>query len=274
MAIRDIAAAASRNSELQVREPIGAFADKCLLDRIVLVTGASSGLGRASAVAFSEAGATVILTGRDRSRLEETKSLLAAGGHGVFAADLANADGAADLVRDAARQHGAIDGIFHAAGTFSVLPVKVTKQRHLDAAFNASVFGAFGIARAAANRNVMRDGGSIVFMSSVAGERGSSGLTAYASAKAAVTGLNRSLAAELAPRHIRVNMIVASTIETEMHERTLSNADMDYVEMNRARHPLGFGSPADISNAALFLLSDASRWITGTSLTVDGGYLA
>jgi NAD(P)-dependent dehydrogenase (short-subunit alcohol dehydrogenase family) len=274
MAIRDIAAAAARNAELEIVNPIQAFADQCLLDRVLLVTGASSGIGRACAIAFSEAGAKVILTGRDQLRLEETKSLLAAGGHGVLAADFANADAAADLVRDAARQHGGIDGIFHSAGTFSVLPVKVTKQRHLDVAFNASVFGAFGIARAAANRNVMRDGGSIVFMSSVAGQRGSSGLTAYASAKAAITGLSRSLAAELAPRRLRVNMIVASTIETEMHERTLSNADMDYVEMNRARHPLGFGSPADISNAALFLLSDASRWVTGSSLIVDGGYLA
>jgi NAD(P)-dependent dehydrogenase (short-subunit alcohol dehydrogenase family) len=73
---------------------------------------------------------------------------------------------------------------------------------------------------------------------------------------------------------VRVNSIVASTVETEMHERTLSNADMDYVEMNRARHPLGFGKPDDISNAAIFLLSDASRWMTGSSLAVDGGYLA
>lgn len=250
------------------------FADGCLEGQAILVTGASSGLGRAAAIAFSGFGAKLILTGRSQERLEETHARLHASGHSLLAAELASADAAADLVKKAARDTGPLDGIFHAAGTFSVLPVKVTKQRHLEEAFSASVFGAYGIARAAANRNVLNDGGSIVFMSSVAGERASSGLTAYAGAKAALAGLSRSLATELAPRRVRVNTIVASTIETEMHERTLSNADMDYVEMNRARHPLGFGQPSDISNAAIFLFSDASRWVTGTSLTVDGGYLA
>jgi NAD(P)-dependent dehydrogenase (short-subunit alcohol dehydrogenase family) len=200
--------------------------------------------------------------------------MLTGEGHRALAADLADADSAADVVKQAAKESGPLDGVFHAAGTFSVLPVKVTKQRHLAEAFNASVFGAYGIARAAANRNVLADGGSIILMSSVAGERASSGLTAYSGAKAAISGLNRSLAAEFAPRRVRVNSIVASTVETEMHDRTLSNADMDYVEMNRARHPLGFGRPDDISDAAIFLLSDASRWVTGSSLVVDGGYLA
>lgn len=275
MAIREIAAAAAaRVAQAEARPRAKVFDDKCLQGLTILVTGASSGLGRAAAIAFSQAGAKLILTGRDQARLDESGSFLAGEGHGLIAAELADADSAADMVKQAARENGPMDGIFHAAGTFSVLPIKVTKQRHLDQAFNASVFGAFGIARAAANKTILNDGGSIVFMSSVAGERASSGLTAYAGAKAAISGLNRSLAAELAPRRIRVNTIVASTIETEMHERTLSNADMDYVEMNRARHPLGFGKPEDISSAAMFLLSDASRWVTGSSLTVDGGYLA
>jgi NAD(P)-dependent dehydrogenase (short-subunit alcohol dehydrogenase family) len=268
------AAAAARSMQLEIKPALPAFSETCLEGRIILVTGGSSGIGRAAAIAFSQVGARLVLTGRDQGRLDETLGLLAGEGHRALAADLADADSAADLVKRAAKEGGPLDGVFHAAGTFAVLPVKVTKQRHLADAFNASVFGAYGIARAAANRNVLTDGGSIVFMSSVAGERASSGLTAYSGAKAAMAGLNRSLAAEFAPRRVRVNSIVASTVETEMHERTLSNADMDYVEMNRARHPLGFGKPDDISNAAIFLLSDASRWMTGSSLAVDGGYLA
>jgi NAD(P)-dependent dehydrogenase (short-subunit alcohol dehydrogenase family) len=276
MAIKEIAAAAAaaRESQLELKPALQPFDDRCLQGRVVLVTGASSGLGRAAAIALSQKGAKLIVTGRDADRLSQTRDMLTGADHEALLGVIGDADSAAELVKSAARAVGVIDGIFHAAGSFSVLPVKVTKQRHLEEAFGASVFGAFGIARAAANRTVLSDGGSIVFMSSVAGERASSGLTAYAGAKAAISGLCRSLAAELAPRRIRVNMIVASTIETEMHERTLSNADMDYVEMNRARHPLGFGRPADVTNAALFLLSDASRWVTGSALTVDGGYLA
>ena len=276
MAIREVAAAAAaaRESQLEVKPVLRAFSEHCLEGRRILVTGASSGLGRAAAIAFAEAGARLVLTGRDEARLAATREVLAGAHHGVFPAVMSNADSAADLVKQAAREGGALDGIFHAAGSFSVLPVKVTKQRHLDEAFGASVFGAFGLARAAANRAILADGGSIILMSSVAGERASSGLTAYAGSKGAIAGLTRSLAAELAPRRVRVNAIVASTIETEMHDRTLSNADMDYVEMNRARHPLGFGRPSDVTNAALFLLSDASRWITGSALAVDGGYLA
>ena len=276
MAIKEIAAAAAaaREAQLELKPVLEPFDNACLKDRRIFVTGASSGLGRAAAVAFAQKGAKLILTGRDSARLSQTQEMLSGSGHSAIPGAMGDADSAAELLKNAARQEGSVDGIFHAAGSFSVLPVKVTKQRHLGEAFGASVFGAFGIARAAANRTVLSDGGSIVFMSSVAGERASSGLTAYAGAKAAISGLSRSLAAELAPRRIRVNVITASTIETEMHDRTLSNADMDYVEMNRIRHPLGFGKPADVTNAALFLLSDASRWVTGSALTVDGGYLA
>lgn len=250
-----------------------AFRDDCLVDRRVFVTGASSGIGRSVAVALSRRGAQLCLNGRDAGRLEETRSLLAGDGHALAPGALTDAEAAAALMKDAARD-GAFDGVFHAAGSFQVLPAKITKQAHLDTFYAASVWGAHGIARAASARNVLSNGGSVVFMSSIAAEHGSAGLTAYAGAKAAVLGLTRALALELAPRLVRVNAVVASTIETEMHERTMENAQMDYVAMNLARHPLGFGRPAAIDDAATFLLSDASTWITGASVAVDGGYSA
>ena len=249
------------------------FRDDCLAERRVFVTGASSGIGRATAVALSRRGARLVLNGRDEARLNETRALLIGDGHAIAPGVLTDADATAALLKAAARD-GAFDGIFHAAGFFQVLPAKITKQTQLDAAFNASVFGAYGIARAASAKAVLANGGSIVFMSSIAAEHGSAGLTAYAGAKAAVLGLTRALAMELAPRLIRVNAIMASTIETEMHERTMENAQMDYVAMNLARHPLGFGKPAAIDDTATFLLSDASTWMTGATMAVDGGYSA
>lgn len=249
------------------------FRDDCLEGRRVFVTGASSGIGRAVAVALSRVGATLVLNGRDETRLAETHATLSGGGHRLAPGALTDADAAAALIKEAAVD-GAFDGIFHAAGAFAVLPLKITKQSHLDGMFDASVFGAYGLGRAASNKAVLANGGSIVFMSSVAGEHGSAGLTAYAGAKAAVLGLTRALALELAPRLIRVNAVAASTVETEMHERTMENAQMDYVAMNLARHPLGFGKPSAIDDVVTFLLSDASTWITGATVAVDGGYSA
>jgi NAD(P)-dependent dehydrogenase (short-subunit alcohol dehydrogenase family) len=250
------------------------FTADCFAGRTILITGASSGLGRAAAVALSGCGARLILSGRDEVRLEETRSALTGTGHEWAAAELTDSDHVAEFIAGLAKQHGPFHGIFHSAGAYFSLPMKVTKQRHIDNAYDASVKGAYGVAKAASQRKVLSDGGSVVFMSSVAGERGHSGLAAYGGAKAAVLGIVRALAHEVSPRRVRVNAITASTIETEMHLRTIENANMDYVAAGEARHPLGFGRPEDVSNAVIFLLSDASLWITGTSVVVDGGYLA
>ena len=248
--------------------------DDCFVGRSIFVTGASSGIGRSAALALAGKGARLALNGRDPERLEATRAMLAGSGHTIAAGALADADATADIVKAAAAEVGPFDGIFHAAGSFLVLPLKMTKQAKLDDVFNASVLGAYGIGRAASNKAVLANGGAILFMSSVAAEHGSAGLTAYAGAKAAVLGLTRALAVELAPRLIRVNALVASTITTEMHERTMDNADMSYVEKNEDRHPLGFGKPEHLDDAIAFLLSDASTWITGASVPVDGGYSA
>ncbi len=120
----------------------------------------------------------------------------------------------------------------------------------------------------------MRDGGSVVFMSSVVALRGRRGMVAYSSAKAATSGAVRGLAIELADRGIRVNAIAAGAIETGIHDDVVARLGEEMVASYKALHPLGFGHLDDIANAALFLLSDAARWITGIDLSVDGGYAA
>ena len=255
-------------------EPRRTFDPQCMAGKTILVTGASSGLGRATAIALAEHGARLILAGRDEAKLASTRGQLAGSGHANVAAAFENADQVADLVKGIAVEHGTLDGVFHSAGAYMAMPARMTKQKHIESMFAASVWGAFGIARAVGQKNVMRDGGSVVFMSSVAGVRGHTGTTAYGASKATILGMVPVLAIEWAARKIRVNAVVAATIETEMHLNTIANLPDEIVEDSLSRHPLGFGALSDISNAILFLLSDASPWITGSAMNVDGGYMA
>ena len=247
------------------------FAPDSFARRRIVVGGASSGLGRAAALALAALGAELTLLGRNEGRLRDVAD--AAGGHAWRMVDLADDNAADAVVRDIAAKEP-IDGIFHSAGTSLVAPMRMTKTAQIDDLFGAAVYGALGVARAASRRGVMRDGGAIVFMSSVSSLRGRRGMVAYSSAKAATSGLVRALAVELADRGIRVNGIAAGAIETEMHQDFANTVSEEMVTNYRNLHPLGFGRAEDVAQAVLFLLSDASRWITGIDLSVDGGYAA
>lgn len=247
------------------------FAADSFAGRRIVVAGGSSGLGRATAIALGSLGAQLVLLGRNEARLREVAE--AAGGHAWHAVDLADDNAADAVIRDIAAS-GPIDGLFHSAGTSLVAPMRMTKTSQIEELFGAAVFGALGTARAASRRGVMRDGGSIVFMSSVSALRGRRGMVAYSSAKAATSGLVRALAVELADRAIRVNAIAAGAIETEMHQEFATTVSDEMVRNYRDLHPLGFGKAEDVAGAAVFLLSDAARWITGAELLVDGGYAA
>lgn len=250
------------------------FRDDILAGKRLFVTGASSGLGRASAIAASKCGARVVISGRDRERLDDTLSQLSGEGHEALVADLRTADEAVENVKTIVKAGGPLDGVFHAAGISMTLPVRLIKQQQIDDVFRSSVYGAFGLTRAAAQKNVMNDGASVIFMSSISALKGHNGMTAYSSAKAAVDGLVRSAAMELAPRRIRVNSILCGAVYTEMYAREVDRMGPDWIASIGDKHPLGFGQIDDISNVVLFLLSDASRWITGSAMAVDGGYMA
>jgi NAD(P)-dependent dehydrogenase (short-subunit alcohol dehydrogenase family) len=250
------------------------FSENCLSGNTYLVTGASSGIGRATAALIAQYGGKVIVSGRDEVRLQSTLSSLAPKAkHSISVQALTDADQTADWIKNLVEIHGPLAGVFHSAGIELIRPARMTKQTHLNDVFGSSLYAAFGIARAISQKNIFVDGGSAVFMSSVAGSTGQIGMTAYSASKAAIDGLVRSLACEMAPRRIRINSIAAGAVKTEMHERLTKGGGSDAQTDYEDSHLLGFGNPDDVANAVIFLLSGASRWITGSTLLVDGGYV-
>lgn len=250
------------------------FNSSLLSGRRILVTGASSGIGRDTAKLLSACGATLIVTGRDRDRLNDTLTSLEGKGHHAEAFNLAGGDDISDFLKAITGDDRPLTGIFHAAGIELIRPVKLSKASQFDDVFASSVKSALALARGASMRGVMDDGGSLVFMSSVAAQRGQTGMSVYSAAKGAMDAMVRSLSVELAPRRIRANSIAAGAIATEMHQRLIRGSTEEGVQSYEGRHLLGFGETIDVAQVAVFLLSDAARWITGATWAVDGGYLA
>jgi len=239
----------------------------------ILVTGASSGIGRETSIFLSKLGATIALVARDRGRLEETFEMLEGSGHGIYSFDLEQTDEIPNLIKTIAEEIGLFSGIFHAAGIAPVISIKSVKEKTILPPFQTSIFSALMLTKGFCQKGVKEDGpASLVFMSSAAGLTGSKGLSIYAASKAAVDGMVRSLAVELAEKQIRVNSIAAGMVKTEMYKIFLNNAPSEAISSKEKMHPMRFGEPLDIAMAAAFLLSDASKWITGTTLVVDGGF--
>lgn len=250
------------------------FRDDALASKHIFISGASSGIGREAAITMASCGARISLCGRDEVRLEETRSVLRGDGHRIFSADFGRFDEAHDVLVAASKPDDPFQAVFHSAGVASLRIAKLYNQEHVENVFAASVTGAMAIAKACAKRKVLDDSGSIIFMSSVAGIRGRAGMGGYAASKAAIGGLTRALAAEFAARHVRVNEIVSGAVETPMHGGIVKNLDEAGEKAYADLHLLGFGQAKDVANVVTFLASDASVWITGASLAVDGGYSA
>lgn len=245
-----------------------------LSGRVVLVTGASSGIGRNTAILLSELGARLVLTGRDPSRLTSALSELAGEGHYIEPFNLSAVEEIPGWVRAVATKTGPLSGMAHCAGVHSHRPLKILDSQNFEEIQRINVTASIMLAKGFRQKNCCTIDASIVMLSSVAGLVGQPGIAAYAASKGALLGLTRCLALELAQQQIRVNCVAPAMVKTEMAEHFFNALNPEQIASIEQAHPLGIGKPRDVANAVAFLISDAARWITGSVLIVDGGYTA
>jgi NAD(P)-dependent dehydrogenase (short-subunit alcohol dehydrogenase family) len=246
-----------------------------LTGRRFLVTGAASGIGRATSVLLSRLGARVACADIDEAGLEETRGMLHGDANDVHVRDLKEIEGIAGWLAELAGSFGPLHGLVHAAGVPAPWPLRTLSAPAWRDVFLINTEVALVLTKAFHGRKVYAgDYGSVVFISSVMARVGSPAASVYSMTKAALDGMARSLAVELAPRGIRVNCVAPGFVRTAMFDRAEKLQDPGYSARVEALHPLGLGQPGDVANAAAFLLGDAARWITGTVLVVDGGYTA
>jgi NAD(P)-dependent dehydrogenase (short-subunit alcohol dehydrogenase family) len=242
--------------------------------KTIVVSGASSGIGRQCAISSAAMGARVMLLGRNEERLKETYSMMdKKQAHQIFKADLSKPEEVKLLATEILENAGRIDGLLNVAGISSTLLLKSVNEEKLHDMFSANVFSSVYLTKELTKMgHFSKDGGSIVFLSSIMGTFGETGKSVYAMTKGALIAGARSLACELAPKNIRVNVISPGLIITPINENLPHITDMEKLKRLEEMHLLGLGNPKDVANACVYLLSDASKWVTGTNLFVDGGY--
>lgn len=245
-----------------------------LKGKTILITGASSGIGKETAKQCSEAGAKLILLGRDEKRLGEVlESLSNKEYHIIQALDLTDFDAVEDFAKSYLAKHQPIHGIINAAGISTTFPFKYASPAKIEPFFKTNVYGAFNISRLFSKRPPP-EGMSIIFITSVMASVGEKAKSIYGMTKGALVAGCKSLALELAPKKIRVNCISPGVVNTPLIQTSEYTQSKESFEKIIEKHPLGIGNPEDVANACVFLLSDASNWITGIDLKVDGGYTA
>jgi len=240
--------------------------------KIALITGGTTGIGAASAKLFQAEGATVIVTGSSAKSVEAAKAELP--GIEVIVSDQADTKASKALVDQVKAKHGRIDVLFVNAGVAHFAPLEASDEAFFDNQFNVNVRGAYFLLQHAAP--VIADGGAIILTASTAASLGGAGMSVYAATKAALRSFGRTLAAELAPRNIRVNTVSPGPIETPIFGKSgLSQAQIDgFIEGAKARVPMGrLGAPEEVAATALFLAADAT-FVTGGEIIVGGGLVS
>lgn len=235
----------------------------------ILVTGASSGIGRGIAIECSRIGASVIITGRNAERLQETLCMMDhQQEHSIVIADLSSVEGVFTL---ADTVDNTIDGLVLCAGFTIVKPFKYVSDKDLDDIMNVNYKAPVLLAQRLLKKKKISKGASIVFISSVSGVFISAPAGAlYSGSKGAVNGIAKAMAIDLSSRGIRVNCVNPGMVDTNIFAK--GDITKEQLEKDVKNYPLGrYGKPEDIAYAVIYLLSDASKWVTGTNLKIDGG---
>jgi 3-oxoacyl-[acyl-carrier protein] reductase len=219
-------------------------------------------------------GASIVLCGRRIAELQATQEMMdSTRPIHVEPFDLTNTDGIAPWMQQLCAKHGSgLHGVVHAAGIGITYPLRVSNLKKIDEVMSINVYAPLGVLRGVATKGVADEGGcSVVFISSVAGLVGAAGKTVYGGSKAALHAIAKSAALELASRRIRVNCIAPAWVDTPMLQKALAELPAGVPDLQR-RQVLGLITPEEIGTAAAYLISDAARHVTGTTLVVDGGY--
>jgi NAD(P)-dependent dehydrogenase (short-subunit alcohol dehydrogenase family) len=233
--------------------------------KTVLITGASSGIGKTIAVECSKMGAKLIITGRDVIKLKTTFDLLNNCGHLSIVADLTNKSELELLIE----QLPYLDGVVHCAAILKKLPLKFITESAWEETIKSNLFAPALLSQRLVKKNKINNSSSIVFISSIASNVASFGNITYMASKGAINSLSRGMALELATKKIRVNTVEPALIKTNLTNNALTEEELNnYLQ----KFPLGrFGKPEEVAYAVIYLLSDASLWVTGSSIRIDGG---
>lgn len=233
----------------------------------ILVTGASSGIGRSTAIECSKLGATVIVTGRNEERLKATYDELEGEEHAMIVADLTEEEAMKSLVKGI----DVLDGVVLCAGISNTIPVQFSTKKKFDELFATNFFATAELLRLLVKGKKMSKESSVVALSSIGGTYSFGvGNGIYGASKAALSSWMKFAALELAPKKIRVNCVCPGMTRTSMI--TSDKFTEEQLAADEARYPIGrYGNPEEIAWAAIYLLSDAAKWITGTDIVIDGG---
>lgn len=245
-----------------------------LTESVVLVTGASSGIGRAVAIEASKHGSRVVALARRERELARVVDEMDGTGHLAVPFDLLDSAGIPAMLEDVVSQTGPLDGLVHAAGVHSAMPLRGVTPDQAAQIFAMNVTTALMLTKGFRRKQIRGFSPSIVFISSVAGMVGEPGVSLYSATKGAVEAMSRSLAIELVREGIRCNSIAAGMVSTGLSDGIKAAVGPEAWARIEEDHPLGIGVADDIAQAALYLLSPASRWVVGSTLVVDGGYTA
>lgn len=245
-----------------------------LKGKTIVISGAASGIARQCAINCSKMGAKLILLDLNEEGLKETITMVERSEeHYLACINLLDYERISKVVKEGVEKVGRIHGVLNCAGISTTNLFKLTKPEELDKFFHVNVYTGYFLTQECIKMgNFAKEGGSIVFFSSITGNYGEVGKATYGMTKAALLNLAKHLACELAWKHIRVNSISPGAIETPINRNLPHMKDFEKRAALESQHLLGLGKTDDIANACIFLLSDASRWVTGINLFVDGGF--
>jgi len=241
-----------------------------LANKTILVTGASSGIGAQTAISISELGATVILSARNKDKLTEVLSELKEGKHQIITADLTKSEEVLILVETIEN----LDGVVHSSGIVKPFPIKFIGEQQLKEMFEINYNAPVLLMSKLFKAQKINKAASVVFMSSISSHFSHKGGGLYSSTKAALNSYSKTTALEFAHRKIRSNVISAAMVKTPLFDEAQKTTSKELMDKHGEDYPLGFGETVDVANAIIYLLSDASKWVTGTELVLDGGLTA